>query len=133
MRQGRVDRLKVLSIAVEMAVPPIAAAAMAPARSTIGNAEHTLDAAYGPADTRADRTTDHGAYRAGRSATFARALMAAALHPAEDALSMRQMGRRQESQRGRRCSKVQADGGFHRQRSSRSFRLHLYVLCHELR
>jgi hypothetical protein len=82
-----------LSIAVEVAVPPVAAAAMTPTRPAVGNAEHAFDTADGPANTRPDSAPDHGAYRAGGSATFARALMAAALHSANDALGVRQMGR----------------------------------------
>jgi hypothetical protein len=116
-----------------MAVPPVAAAAMAATRPAIRNAEHALDAADSTADAGTDRTTNHGAYWTGSAAAFARALMAAALHAADDALRVRQMGRGQEGQRCRCCGKVQADGGFHRQRSSRSFHLHLSVLCHELR
>jgi hypothetical protein len=106
-----------------MTVPPVTPAAMAAAGSAIGNAEHALDATYGSADTCADSPTDHGANRAGRTTTFTRALMAATLHTADDALRVRQMWNGEQRQRCRRCCEAQPDGIACRQRSGRGFHL----------
>lgn len=86
-----------------MAVPPVAAATMTAARPAIRNAEHPLHAANGPANTGADGTPDHTADRTSRPIAFAGALMTAALHTADDALCVRQMGNGEQSQRCRRC------------------------------
>jgi len=83
-----------------MAVAPIAAAPMAAARSAIGNAEHTLDAANRATDAGADRAADRTADRTSRTAAFPRTLVRTTLHASKDALRVRQMRNGNEGQSG---------------------------------
>ena len=79
-----------LPIAVESIVAIVeAAASLVPAMRP--NAEHAIHRAYRATDTRAYRTADDGADRAGRTAALARAL----LGTADDALSVPGMRNRQ--------------------------------------
>lgn len=74
-----------------MPVLPITTASMSPAGSTIRNAEHAVDAAYGTPDAGANRAADCAAHRPCRTMTLVRALVGTALHAIKDALSMRLM------------------------------------------
>ena len=89
--RGLPRRKSLSTVAVEMPVLPIAAASMPPVRSAIGNAEHAPDAADGTTDAGPDRAADCAAHGPRRTMTLVRALVGAAFHAAEDALSMRLM------------------------------------------
>jgi hypothetical protein len=56
------------------------------------NSEYAIDSTHRAADTGADRTANDGAHRACRTATLTRAVLSAALHAADDALRMADMG-----------------------------------------
>jgi hypothetical protein len=84
--------IEILSIAVEVAVAPITSAPVTTTRAAIRNTEHTLDAADRATDASTNRTSDHATNRTCSTITLARALIATALHPSNNALCLRQMG-----------------------------------------
>jgi hypothetical protein len=91
IRTAVVEENSLSTIAVEMAMLPIAAASMPAAGPAIRYAEHALDAADRTTDAGADRTTNHAADRTGCTITLARTLIASTLHAADHALRVRQM------------------------------------------
>jgi hypothetical protein len=80
------ESASIVPIAVEAAVAVMIAAAVVPAR--FGQAEHALDRAHGPADTGADRASDHATHGPGDPVTFVGSL----LGTTDDALGMAERG-----------------------------------------
>jgi hypothetical protein len=70
------------------------------------NSEHAIYRAHRTADTRADRASDDGADRTGRTSALARAFLGAT----DDALRMPEMGDRQQGQSDRRSRQVKLEG-----------------------
>jgi len=77
-----------------MVATVIAAAAMAGAVTTVGNAKHTLDAADSATDASSERASDNTANRTGNPIAFTGAFPRAADH----ALPVRQMGNGEQRQ-----------------------------------
>ncbi len=109
-----------LPIAVEVAVAVVkTVAAVAP--MAMRNAENAVHGAHRAADTRAERTADDSADRAGRAATFTHTFLGAA----DNALGVAGMGHHQQGQRKRGGRKIEPLRGAARPRQCLDIHFHL--------